>query len=66
MLTHIFLFKEAGMHQGKVSSDDYLPYFSSKSTGDVLIKIAEKTHILNLLSYVDTRMGMHVISHSIT
>jgi predicted MPP superfamily phosphohydrolase len=42
VLTHVPPFKEACMHQGKVSNDDYLPYFSSKATGDVLIKIAEE------------------------
>jgi predicted MPP superfamily phosphohydrolase len=40
-LVHIPPFKESCMHDGKISSDDYLPFFASKITGDVLFEIAE-------------------------
>lgn len=39
VLTHIPPFKEACMYEGEVSGDDWLPYFSSKATGDVLKSI---------------------------
>jgi hypothetical protein len=46
VLTHVPPFKEVCLHLGKVSDDDWLPYFGSKIVGDVLIKIAsEHTHI---------------------
>jgi predicted MPP superfamily phosphohydrolase len=37
VLTHIPPFKEACLHEGKISNDDWLPYFASKASGDVLI-----------------------------
>lgn len=40
-LVHVHPFKESCMHEGKISSDDYLPFFSSKITGDVLLEIAQ-------------------------
>lgn len=42
VLTHIPPFKEACMHQGKISDDDWQPYFSSKATGDVLLRVAQE------------------------
>ena len=36
VLTHIPPFKEVCLHEGKTNNDDWLPYFSSKATGDVL------------------------------
>lgn len=42
VLTHVPPFKEACMHQGKISEDDWLPYFGSKVTGDVLIQVAKE------------------------
>lgn len=42
VLTHIPPFKEACLYKGKVSGDDWLPYFSSKVIGDVLITIAQQ------------------------
>ena len=41
VLTHIPPFKEACLHEGKISNDDFLPFFSSKATGDVLAQIAQ-------------------------
>lgn len=46
VVTHIPPFQEACMHKGKESDEHWLPYFSSKATGDVLTKIArENSHI---------------------
>lgn len=42
VLTHIPPFKEACMHEGKISDDNWLPYFSSKVMGDVLINVASE------------------------
>src|SRR3990167_5543361 len=42
VLTHIPPFEEACLHKGKVSNKDWLPYFSSKATGDVLMKVAKE------------------------
>jgi len=42
VLTHVPPFKEASMYEGKMSGDDFLPFFSSKATGDVLLKIAKE------------------------
>ncbi len=38
-LTHVPPFKEACWYQGKMGNDDWLPYFSCKAMGDVLIEI---------------------------
>ncbi|OGT51755.1 MAG: serine/threonine protein phosphatase [Gammaproteobacteria bacterium RIFCSPHIGHO2_12_FULL_42_13] len=40
ILTHVPPFKEACLYQGKISGDDWLPFFGSKATGDVLLEIA--------------------------
>ena len=46
ILTHVPPFEEACLYNGKISADDWLPYFSSKATGDVLISAAkENKHI---------------------
>ncbi|HKY69491.1 MAG TPA: metallophosphoesterase [Gammaproteobacteria bacterium] len=42
VLIHVPPFKEVCLHEGKISSDDFLPFFSSKITGDVLVEIAQK------------------------
>lgn len=42
VLAHVPPFKEACMHQGKMSDDYWLPYFGSKATGDVLMQIAKE------------------------
>ena len=49
VLTHVPPFKEACMHNGKVSDEDWLPYFSSKVVGDVLMKIAEENPVIEFL-----------------
>ncbi|MFA6486593.1 MAG: hypothetical protein WCT40_04490 [Candidatus Magasanikbacteria bacterium] len=32
-------FRESCWHEGKISDDNYLPHFSCKSVGDMMIKI---------------------------
>jgi predicted phosphohydrolase len=41
VLTHVPPFPEVCMYQGHSTHPDYLPYFSSKATGDVLLKSAQ-------------------------
>ena len=41
ILIHVPPFREVCMHEGKISSDDYLPFFSSKITGEILMHAAE-------------------------
>ena len=38
VLAHLPPFRESCMHEGKISNDDYLPFFASKTTGDTLYK----------------------------
>lgn len=40
ILTHIPPFEEACVYNGKVSHPHYLPFFSCKATGDVILEIA--------------------------
>jgi len=49
VLTHVPPFKEACMHKGKKSDDDWLPYFSSKATGDVLMQVAKDNASIDFL-----------------
>jgi len=49
VLTHVPPFKEACLHEGKVSDDDWLPYFSSKATGDVLTTVAQQNPEIEFL-----------------
>ncbi len=39
--THVPPFREAAWHQGRPSSDDFLPFFSCKAVGDVLLELAQ-------------------------
>jgi predicted MPP superfamily phosphohydrolase len=39
ILTHVPPFKEACMHEGRISNDNWLPYFASKISGDVLTSL---------------------------
>lgn len=41
VLTHVPPFREACLYEGKIASDDFLPFFSSKATGDVLLEMAK-------------------------
>jgi 3',5'-cyclic AMP phosphodiesterase CpdA len=38
--THVPPFREAAWHEGRPSNDDYLPHFSCKATGEVLLEAA--------------------------
>ncbi len=40
VVTHIPPFKENCLHEGKISDDNFLPYFASRATGEVLLSIA--------------------------
>jgi 3',5'-cyclic AMP phosphodiesterase CpdA len=42
VLTHVPPFREACWHEGRISGDDYLPYFACQATGDVLIDAARR------------------------
>ncbi len=42
VLTHVPPFTEACLHKGKASDDDWLPYFASKASGDVLMNSCSK------------------------
>jgi predicted MPP superfamily phosphohydrolase len=41
VLTHVPPFQESCMHEGQISDNNWLPYFTSKATGDVLFAVAE-------------------------
>lgn len=49
VLTHVPPFKEACLHNGQLSDDNWLPYFSSKAMGDVLMPIAKNNLFINFL-----------------
>ena len=49
ILTHVPPFKEACLYQGKISGDDWLPFFGSKATGDVLLEIAQQNTNIEFL-----------------
>ena len=59
VITHVPPFKENCLYQGKVSNDDYLPYFGSKATGDVLLQFSEDHPSINI-----TTLCGHTHSHS--
>ena len=41
-VTHVPPYKEAAWYQGKISSEDFLPYFACKAVGDVLTKVMQQ------------------------
>lgn len=49
ILTHIPPFKEACCHEGNISDDNWLPYFSAKATGDVLLAFAAANPAISCL-----------------
>jgi len=49
ILTHVPPFKETTRYLGQISSDDYLPFFGSKATGDVIQEIAKANPAINFL-----------------
>ena len=50
ILTHVPPFKEVCLHGEKFSDDDWLPYFSSKVTGDVLMQAAQENPSIEFLA----------------
>lgn len=42
VLVHVPPFREACWHQGRISDDDWLPYFTCKAVGDVLLAEASR------------------------
>jgi len=49
ILTHIPPFKESCMHLGQASDDNWLPYFSSKATGNVILQVASQNPQIEFL-----------------
>ncbi|MBI2791142.1 MAG: metallophosphoesterase [Gammaproteobacteria bacterium] len=49
VVTHVPPFRETAMHEGKISTDDFLPFFSSKVTGDMLMKFANEHTSIEIL-----------------
>ena len=49
VLTHVPPFKESCMHEGNLTDKNYLPYFSSKVIGDVLLQIAKQNPSIDFL-----------------
>jgi hypothetical protein len=39
LVTHVPPFREAAWHDGRYSDDDWLPYFSCRAVGDVLLDV---------------------------
>lgn len=39
LATHVPPFKESCWHEGRISDDDFLPFFACKAVGDVLVEI---------------------------
>jgi hypothetical protein len=42
ILTHVPPFPDVCFYENQPTNDDYLPYFASKATGDVLLCAAQK------------------------
>lgn len=51
IVTHVPPFKEACMYRGKQTDDNYLPYFTSKATGDVIKRFAELNPYIEFVVY---------------
>jgi len=49
VLVHLPPFRESCMHEGEISNDDYLPFFASKITGDVLLNAAKANPDIDFL-----------------
>ena len=49
VLVHLPPFRESCMHEGEISNDDYLPFFASKITGDVLLNAAKDNPDIDFL-----------------
>ena len=42
LLTHVPPFREACWHEGRISDDDFLPHFTCKAVGDMLIEVMSR------------------------
>jgi hypothetical protein len=51
ILVHVPPFKEACLHQGKISDENWLPYFSSKVLGDVILDAAQTNPNIEFLVF---------------
>jgi len=51
VLTHVPPFKEACMHEDKMSDEDWLPFFGSKVMGDILMKVAIENASIEFLVF---------------
>lgn len=51
IVTHVLPFKEACLYEGKISGDDFLPFFSSKTTGNVLLQAAKNHPDINFFIF---------------
>jgi hypothetical protein len=49
VLTHIPPFEEVCLYGGKRSNKDYLPFYSCKATGDVLLAFAKEYPTINII-----------------
>lgn len=49
VVTHVPPFKESCMHNGKISDDNWLPYFSSQAMGDLLMQVAQENFKIEFL-----------------
>lgn len=49
VLTHVPPFREACLHNGQVSDENWLPYFSSKVMGDILAEAAQQNPAIKFL-----------------
>ena len=49
IMIHVPPFKETCLYEGKISNDDFLPFFASKAMGAVLIQIAQENDGIELL-----------------
>jgi predicted MPP superfamily phosphohydrolase len=51
VLMHVPPFKDACTYEGKISDDNWLPFFSSKVMGEVLMRVAEKYSSIEFLVF---------------
>lgn len=42
LLTHVPPFREACWHEGEISADDWLPFFTSKAAGDAITEVTSR------------------------
>ena len=64
--THVPPFCEAAWHEGRPSSDDFLPFFACKAVGDVLLEAARshpKCQILVLCGHTHDGGELQVLEN---